>query len=156
MPKCLMTGFFSRLQGLERLVATKSVIGKVSEQIVLISIERLRQTNPAISLPALQLFLTCMYTDTSDRFNQLEVDEPLPDIEPELLVKLIERSSIIFDKIKKGYPVEVQMLCAVLSEVLIDFFPPMEILTKVIGEFLSPQQPHPRLMSAIVFKVSFS
>ncbi|XP_008206342.1 huntingtin isoform X2 [Nasonia vitripennis] len=141
------------LQGLERLVATKSVIGKVSEQVVKISIERLRQANPALSLPALQLFLTCMYTDTADRFNQPELEEPLPDIEPEILVRSIERSAVIFDKIKKGYPMEVEILCAVLSEVLIDFFPPLEILTKVIGEFLSPQQPHPRLMSAIVFKI---
>lgn len=135
-------------------MATKSVIGKVSEQVVKISIERLRQTNPALSLPALQLFLTCMYTDTADKFNQPEAEEPLPDVEPEILVRSIERSSAIFDKIKKAYPVEVKLLCAVLSEVLIDFFPPMEILTKVIGEFLSPQQPHPRMMSAIVFKAS--
>ena len=94
-----------------------------------------------------------MYTDAADRFNQPELEEPLPDVEPEILVRSIERSAAIFDKIKKGYPMEVEILCAVLSEVLIDFFPPLEILTKVIGEFLSPQQPHPRLMSAIVFKV---
>jgi len=37
--------------------------------------------------------------------------------------------------------------------ILRDFFSPSDILTKVIGEFLSPQQPHPRLMSGVVFQV---
>ncbi|XP_023313861.1 huntingtin [Trichogramma pretiosum] len=151
------------LQGLERLVATRSVLGKVSEQIVKISLDRLRQSNPVLSLPALQLFLTCMYTESAERFNKAEEEEEAASageglaaadaLEPEVLVRSIERSSAIFDKIKKAYPLEVEILCDVLAEVLIDFFPPMDILTKVIGEFLSPQQPYPRLMSAIVFKV---
>lgn len=77
----------------------------------------------------------------------------MPDVEPEALVRSIERTSAIFDKIRKGHPMEVEVLCTVLSGVLGDFFPPSEILTKVIGEFLSPQQPHQRLLSAVVFKV---
>lgn len=141
------------LQGLERLVATKSVIGKVAEQIVKIAIDRLKQPSPMLSLPALQLLLTCMYTEAADRLNQPETEEPLPDVEPEALVRSIERTSAIFDKIRRGHSMEVELLCTVLSGVLGDFFPPSEILTKVIGEFLSPQQPHPRLLSAVVFKV---
>nr|XP_033329487.1 huntingtin [Megalopta genalis] len=141
------------LQGLERLVVTKSVIGKVVEQIVKVAIDRMKQPSPMLSLPALQLLLTCMYTEASDRLNQPEIEEPLPDLEPEALVRSIERTSAIFDKIRRGHTMEVELLCAVLSAVLGDFFPPSEILTKVIGEFLSPQQPHPRLLSAVVFKV---
>ncbi|XP_029667120.1 huntingtin isoform X1 [Formica exsecta] len=141
------------LQGLERLVATKSVVGKVAEQIVKIAIDRLKQPSPLLALPALQLLLTCMYTEAADRLNRPDAEEPLPDVEPEALVRSIERISAIFDKIRKGHPMEVEVLCTVLSSVLGDFFPPSEILTKVIGEFLSPQQPHPRLLSAVVFKV---
>lgn len=141
------------LQGLERLVATKSVVGKVAEQIVKVAIDRLKQPSPVLSIPALQLLLTCMYTEAADRLNQPEVEEPLPDAEPEALVRSIERTSAIFDKIRRGHFMEVELLCTVLSGVLGDFFPPSEILTKVIGEFLSPQQPHPRLLSAVVFKV---
>lgn len=106
-----------------------------------------------LSLPALQLLLTCMYTEAADRLNQPETEEPLPDAEPEALVRSIERASAIFDKIRRGHSMEVELLCTVLSGVLGDFFPPSEILTKVIGEFLSPQQPHPRLLAAVVFKV---
>jgi hypothetical protein len=45
------------------------------------------------------------------------------------------------------------LLCGVLPDLLTDFFPPSEIMTKVIGEFLSMQQPHPRLLAAVVFQV---
>ncbi|XP_017892227.1 huntingtin isoform X3 [Ceratina calcarata] len=141
------------LQGLERLVATKSVIGKVAEQIVKVATDRLKQPSPVLSLPALQLLLTCMYTEAADRLNRPEIEEPLPDAEPEALIRSIESTSAIFDKIRRGHSMEVELLCTVLSNVLADFFPPSEILTKVIGEFLSPQQPHPRLLSAVVFKV---
>lgn len=128
-------------------------MGRVAEQIVKIATERLRHSSPMFALPALQLLLTCMYTEAADRLNQPNVEEPLPDIEPESLVRSIERTSAIFDRIKRGYPMEVEILCSVLSGVLADFFPLSQILTKVIGEFLSPQQPHPRLLSGVVFKV---
>lgn len=73
---------------------------------------------------------------------------------PDSLVQTIEKISAIFDRIKKGFPFEVEILCAVLPDILNDFFPSSDILTKVLGEFLSPQQPHPKLLSRVVFKVS--
>lgn len=63
-------------------------------------------------------------------------------------------SNFLMNRIKKGYPFEVELLCGVLSNLLTDFFPPSEIMTKVIGEFLSTQQPHPRLLAAVVFQVT--
>jgi len=59
-----------------------------------------------------------------------------------------------FNRIKKGYPFEVELICGVLPNLLTDFFPPSEIMTKVIGEFLSTQQPHPRLLAAVLFQVT--
>lgn len=86
--------------------------------------------------------------------NQVEETETV-DVQndPELFVQMIEKISTIFDRIKKSCPFEVELLCAVLPNILNDFFPPSEILTKVIGEFLSPQQPHPKLLSGVVFLV---
>lgn len=134
-------------------MATKSVIGKVAEQIVKVAIDCLKQPSPMLSLPALQLLLTSMYTEAAEKLNQPVIEEPLPDAEPEALVRSIERTSAIFDKIRRGQSMEVELLCTVLSAVIGDFFPPSEILTKVIGEFLSPHQPHQRLLSAVVFRV---
>jgi len=34
-----------------------------------------------------------------------------------------------------------------------DFFPPQDVMNKVIAEFLSCQQPHPELMANVVFQV---
>lgn len=127
------------------------------EQVVKVAIDRLRLSSTEFSVPALRLLLTCMYTEFADRFNQPQEDrigKPLPDIEPDALVKSIERTSAIFDRIRRGYAAEVEVLSTVLSAVLVDFFQPFDIMTKVIGEFLSSQQPHPKFMSAVVFKVA--
>lgn len=83
------------------------------------------------------------------------VDEVELENKPEMLVKSIERSSVLFDKIKKAYNNEVEILCEVVSGIFNDFFFTSNILTKVIGEFLSMQQQHPKLMSSVVFKVSY-
>lgn len=59
-----------------------------------------------------------------------------------------------FFRVKRGSPLEVECVCAVLPSLLADFFPASEVLTKVIGEFLSPQQPNHMHLSAVVFQVS--
>lgn len=47
----------------------------------------------------------------------------------------------------------MEIISNVLPQILHDFFAPSDILTKVIGEFLSPQQPHPKFLSKIVFQL---
>lgn len=84
------------------------------------------------------------------------LERPGTEIEqssPDHLVQTIEKISAIFERIKKSYVNEAKVLCAVLPSILKDFFSPSDILTKVIGEFLSPQQPYPKLMSEVVFQV---
>jgi huntingtin len=41
----------------------------------------------------------------------------------------------------------------ILPIVLGDFFSPTDVMNKVIGEFLSSQQPHPELMASVLYKV---
>lgn len=72
---------------------------------------------------------------------------------PDHLEQTVEKISAIFDRIRKGHVFEVEVMCAVLPYILNDFFSPFDILTKVIGEFLSTQQPHPKLLSRVVFQV---
>ncbi|PSN49021.1 Huntingtin [Blattella germanica] len=141
------------LQGLERLVVTGSVGGKVAKQVTKLAVERMRHSSPAVAMPALQLLLSCMYTERSEdqKSGSRKVDGKEHD--PELLIQAMERTSALFDRIKKGYPFEVELICGVLPSLLTDFFPPSEIMTKVIGEFLSTQQPHPCLLAAVVFQI---
>lgn len=124
------------LQGLERLVVTGSVGGKVAEQVTKLAVERIRHPNPAVTIPALQLLLSCMYTERSEDLKQNGKKLTGKAHDPELLIKTMGKTSAKFDRIKKGYPFEVELLCGVLPDLLTDFFPPSEIMTKVIGEFL--------------------
>ncbi|XP_057330586.1 huntingtin [Microplitis mediator] len=144
------------VQGFERLIATRNVTGREADQIVKLSLERLKQPNILFVIPALRLLLTCMYTEAAGRINETTTstnEQLLLNINPETLMMTIEKTSAIFDRIKRGYPGEVKILCYVLTEILEDFFPPFEILTKVISEFLSPQQPHQKLIASIVSKI---
>lgn len=61
--------------------------------------------------------------------------------------------SLIF-RIRKGYPTEASLVAEVLPTFLEDFFSPQDVMNKVIGEFLSNQQPHPQLMATIVYRVN--
>lgn len=144
------------LQGLERLVATRSVIENITDQIIRVSLDRLKHPNILFVIPALRLLITCMYTECADKLNQTHIKqemESLPDIDAESLIRTFERTSAIFDRIKKGHTIEVEIMCTVLSEIMADFFSPFETLTKVIGEFLSPQQTHQKMLSGVVFSV---
>lgn len=61
---------------------------------------------------------------------------------------------LVFFRIKKGYPYEARVIARVLPAFLADFFPAQDIMNKVIGEFLSSQQPYPQLIAKVVFQVS--
>lgn len=45
------------------------------------------------------------------------------------------------------------MAARILPQFLDDFFPPQDVMNKVIGEFLSNQQPYPQFMATVVYKV---
>ena len=57
------------------------------------------------------------------------------------------------NRIRKGISSEAKVVARVLPALLLDFFPAQEIMNKVIGEFLSSQQPHPELIAQVLFKV---
>ena len=60
------------------------------------------------------------------------------------------------NRIRKGISSEAKVVARVLPALLLDFFPAQEIMNKVIGEFLSSQQPHPELIAQVLFKVRMS
>ena len=66
----------------------------------------------------------------------------------------IFKGVFLFGRIRKGVPSEAKVVARVLPPLLLDFFPAQEIMNKVIGEFLSSQQPHPELMAQVLFKVN--
>ena len=53
----------------------------------------------------------------------------------------------------KALPAEATVVAGILPSLLQDFMPRYQIMTKVVGEFLSSQQPYPGLMAEVMFKV---
>ena len=98
----------------------------------------LTEPNPVVVVPALQLFLTCMYTMNPDDGDR----EATMDTNPELLMQAMERMSILFDCVRRLGPEEAGLLCDILPRVLFDFFPAADVVNRVISEFISPGQPH--------------
>lgn len=61
--------------------------------------------------------------------------------------------TLFFGRIRKGFPFEARVVSRILPQFLDDFFPPQDVMNKVIGEFLSNQQPYPQFMATVVYKV---
>uniref|UniRef100_A0A0A9YYT2 Huntingtin n=1 Tax=Lygus hesperus TaxID=30085 RepID=A0A0A9YYT2_LYGHE len=135
------------INGLERLVLT-GCDESFKDQITRLAMDRFSQADPSLSLPALQLLIACIYSGNVKKEHPEEDSMLLPSD-----TEIMEKTSALFDKIKKGYPIEVEIVCDILPSILSDFFPVLDVSTKVIGEFLSPNQPHKKNMAAMVFKV---
>nr|XP_023020492.1 huntingtin [Leptinotarsa decemlineata] len=145
------------IKGLERLLIIKkvSMMERVGKQFLKLALDKMRNDNPVSALLGTQLLLTYMYIDCANHLQNVQTSDNTPT-SPDHLVQTMEKISAIFERIKKGYVHEVEILCSVLPDILNDFFSPSDILTKVIGEFLSSQQPHPKLLSKVVFQVFLS
>eukprot|EP00058_Branchiostoma_floridae_P006835 XP_002592323.1 hypothetical protein BRAFLDRAFT_101262 [Branchiostoma floridae] len=144
------------VRGLERLLVTRVLTGHEAEPLVKLSVDRLCLPSPPRAIAALGLMLTCMYTgkdagDTGSDTSSGRSEPTTPDNES--LIVAMERVTVLFDRIRKGFPCEARVVARILPTFLDDFFPAQDIMNKVIGEFLSSQQPHPQLMAKVLYDV---
>ncbi|XP_019635502.1 PREDICTED: huntingtin-like [Branchiostoma belcheri] len=141
------------VRGLERLLVTRVLTGHEAEPLVKLSVDRLCLPSPPRAIAALGLMLTCMYTgkDGGDLSSDTGSEPTTPDNES--LIVAMERVTVLFDRIRKGFPCEARVVARILPTFLDDFFPAQDIMNKVIGEFLSSQQPHPQLMAKVLYDV---
>uniref|UniRef100_A0A6P7F8J4 Huntingtin-like n=1 Tax=Diabrotica virgifera virgifera TaxID=50390 RepID=A0A6P7F8J4_DIAVI len=142
------------IKGLERLLIIKKslIIEQFGKQFLKLALNKMKSDNPTVAILGTQFLLSYLYTDCVNYLQSVQTSSNTPT-NPDSLVQTIEMVSAIFERIKRGYVYEVEILCSVMPKVLDDFFSPADILTKVIGEFLSAQQPHPKLLSKVVFQV---
>ncbi|XP_031697368.1 huntingtin-like isoform X2 [Anarrhichthys ocellatus] len=142
------------LRGLERLLLSEQLSRVDGEALVKLSVDRVNMPSPHRAMAALGLMLTCMYTGkekASPASRPAHSDPQAPDSES--IIVAMERVSVLFDRIRKGLPSEARVVSRILPQFLDDFFPPQDVMNKVIGEFLSNQQPYPQFMAAVVYKV---
>ncbi|KAK7109044.1 hypothetical protein V1264_013160 [Littorina saxatilis] len=156
--------FLTIMKGTERLLLVDVLSRSDIESVIKLSMDRLCLPNPQRALAALGLMFTCMYSGKSfDQYSPRPRDEPAFGggeggfntlyQDPESLILAMERVTVLFDRIKRGYPYEARVITRLLPAFLADFFPPQDIMNKVIGEFLSSQQPYPHLIAKVVFQV---
>ncbi|XP_049337158.1 huntingtin isoform X6 [Astyanax mexicanus] len=141
------------LRGLERLLLSEQLSRVDAEALVKLSVERVNMPSPHRAMAALGLMLTCMYTgkEKGSPGRPGDTDPAAPDSES--VIVAMERVSVLFDRIRKGFPCEARVVSRILPQFLDDFFPPQDVMNKVIGEFLSNQQPYPQFMATVVYKV---
>ncbi|MBN3316754.1 HD protein, partial [Atractosteus spatula] len=141
------------LRGLERLLLSEQLSRLDGEALVKLSVDRVNMPSPHRAMAALGLMLTCMYTgkEKCSPGRAADSDPTAPDSES--VIVAMERVSVLFDRIRKGFPFEARVVARILPQFLDDFFPPQDVMNKVIGEFLSNQQPYPQFMATVVYKV---
>ncbi|XP_075050447.1 huntingtin isoform X1 [Mixophyes fleayi] len=141
------------LRGLERLLLSEQLSRLDGEALVKLSVDRVNMHSPHRAMTALGLMLTCMYTG-KEKISPGRTSEPNPAApDSESVIVAMERVSVLFDRIRKGFPFEARVVARILPQFLDDFFPPQDVMNKVIGEFLSNQQPYPQFMATVVYKV---
>lgn len=141
------------LRGLERLLLSEQLSRLDAESLVKLSVDRVNVHSPHRAMAALGLMLTCMYTG-KEKASPGRTSEPGPAApDSESVIVAMERVSVLFDRIRKGFPCEARVVARILPQFLDDFFPPQDVMNKVIGEFLSNQQPYPQFMATVVYKV---
>ncbi|NXG21698.1 HD protein, partial [Grallaria varia] len=141
------------LRGLERLLLSEQLSRLDSESLVKLSVDRVNVQSPHRAMAALGLMLTCMYTGKEKISPSRITDANLGAPDSESVIVAMERVSVLFDRIRKGFPFEARVVARILPQFLDDFFPPQDVMNKVIGEFLSNQQPYPQFMATVVYKV---
>ncbi|XP_057402207.1 huntingtin isoform X2 [Balaenoptera acutorostrata] len=141
------------LRGLERLLLSEQLSRLDAESLVKLSVDRVNVHSPHRAMAALGLMLTCMYTG-KEKISPGRTSDPSPAApDSESVIVAMERVSVLFDRIRKGFPCEARVVARILPQFLDDFFPPQDIMNKVIGEFLSNQQPYPQFMATVVYQV---
>ncbi|XP_063313793.1 huntingtin [Pelobates fuscus] len=141
------------LRGLERLLLSEQLSRLDGEALVKLSVDRVNMHSPHRAMTALGLMLTCMYTG-KEKISPGRMTDPSPAApDSESVIVAMERVSVLFDRIRKGFPFEARVVARILPQFLDDFFPPQDVMNKVIGEFLSNQQPYPQFMATVVYKV---
>lgn len=141
------------LRGLERLLLSEQLSRLDSETLVKLSVDRVNVQSPHRAMAALGLMLTCMYTGKEKISPSRSTDANPAAPDSESVIVAMERVSVLFDRIRKGFPFEARVVARILPQFLDDFFPPQDVMNKVIGEFLSNQQPYPQFMATVVYKV---
>eukprot|EP01135_Chromosphaera_perkinsii_P001526 Nk52_evm6s206 gene=Nk52_evmTU6s206 len=149
------------LRGLEYLVLSPNISFDVKSAISRVTSEKVPITNCARALSVIALTVTSMFglrkgsssatiSKESSRENLGATDFTDDSNVP---MVLMERVSVLFDRLRKGYEAEANVLAKVLPTLLLHFFSTQHIMTTVMGEFLSTSHAHRHHLASIVYEI---
>nr|NP_001342356.1 huntingtin [Ciona intestinalis] len=151
--------FHSVTHGLQRLILSFSISASECDSILKVAAEQVH-TNPWLprATAACGLMMTCMYCGRMRISSNPDHGSPhggSPEHEDVVESRLLamERVTLLFERIRKGYPHEARVMSKVLPSMLDDFFPAQDIMNKIIAEFISTLQPFPASVAQILYEV---
>nr|XP_039263514.1 huntingtin-like [Styela clava]XP_039263521.1 huntingtin-like [Styela clava] len=142
--------YVSILRSLETLITSYSLSGSDCDAIAKLAVDQFTASESSIRvLTSLNLTITCMY------FRLMRVSEISSTEDETIESRLLsmERITLLFDKIKCGFPQESIVLIHVLPLLLDSFFSTQDMMNKVIGEFVSSLHPFPDLIATLLHHV---
>ena len=141
------------LKGIERLILVQQLPSNTVEVVMKFVMDSVINASSSFSSMVLPLYITALYS--SMRQDAL-APEFLPQnlvSDPEMLLQFMEKLTVLFDRIRIGYPHEAGIIAGLLGTCLLDILPASQILNKVITEYISSHQPHPHLLASTLFQV---
>ncbi|CAG7730919.1 unnamed protein product [Allacma fusca] len=131
------------LKGLQTKVQLHTLPQDAKRKIAKAALDTLKTRNVCIFFETVKLFASIFYKDFEDLYQVANPD-------PEALMQMAERIEILFQMLKLSNKCNALIVSKVLPHIMMDFFPPSEILNRVIAEFLNPQQHNPELLAPVV------
>uniref|UniRef100_A0A8C7E5I2 Huntingtin n=1 Tax=Naja naja TaxID=35670 RepID=A0A8C7E5I2_NAJNA len=97
------------LRGLERLLLSEQLSQPDCEALVKLSVDRVNVLSPHRAMAALGLMLSCMYTGKEKVSPGRSSDPQSAAPDSESVIVAMERVSVLFDRVRKGFPFEARV-----------------------------------------------
>eukprot|EP01137_Pigoraptor_chileana_P025826 Opistho-2@95885 len=146
------------MQALERLSAFGCVPASLCDAVCAVAADRIFALSLGRCFKAIGLMVTSVYAIRHAEMlarGDAPPDEEDDDIPmgPSPSLQTMEAVSTLFDRMRRGFYRESRAIVAALGPLLGSHFPAQQIMSIVMGEFLSSQQTHPELLAALVHDV---
>ncbi|KAL5284302.1 HTT family protein [Megaselia abdita] len=138
------------LHGYERLIISNIIDPGHFEKL---SMELVKVENKRYAVPALKLLLSCMYMKSSSQLERTELSDGVIQDDPEIIVQITDKVDALLHCIKSSTKDVARLYGRILCQIIRDLVPPNEILTKVIKEFLSENQPYCDIIAKLIYTI---
>lgn len=93
-------------------------------------------------------------SESSSQLEHSELSDGIMQDDPEIIVQITDKVDALLHCIKSSTKDVARLSGMVLCQIIRDLVPPNEILTKVIKEFLSENQPYCDIVAKLIYTVS--